>query len=161
MQPPRIKTIPEKKLVGKCLEMTLADNKTSELWQSFMPYRNTISHRTSSDLISMQVYDKQSGFNGFDPQAKFTKWAVAEVSSFNNLPEGMEQYILSGGMYAVFIHKGTPADFPKTFQFIFGSWLPQSPYELDNREHFEVLGDKYKNNDPDSEEEVWVPVKSK
>jgi hypothetical protein len=27
--------------------------------------------------------------------------------------------------------------------------------------HFEVLGDKYKNNDPSSEEEVWIPIKPK
>ncbi|MBL6445606.1 GyrI-like domain-containing protein [Fulvivirga sp. 29W222] len=159
MQTPRIETTPEKKLVGKSLEMTLVENKTHELWKSFMPYRSKIKHRISTDLISIQVYDKAAGFNGFDPHAKFTKWAAAEVSNFDHLPEGLGQYTLQGGLYAVFIHKGTPADFPKTFQFIFGTWLPQSPYELDNREHFELLGDKYKNNDPSSEEEVWVPVR--
>ena len=161
MTSPRIEILPEKKLVGKHLEMTLAENKTQELWQSFMPHRNEISHRTSSDLISMQVYDSSTGFNGFEPHAKFTKWAVAEVSEFEQVPEGMDRYTLRGGLYAVFIHKGTPADFPKTFQFIFGTWLLQSPYELDQREHFEVLGDKYKNNDPDSEEEIWVPIRRK
>jgi AraC family transcriptional regulator len=35
--------------------------------------------------------------------------------------------------------------------------LPGSEYFLDNRPHFEVLGDKYKNNDPTSEEEIWKP----
>jgi len=32
---------------------------------------------------------------------------------------------------------------------------------LDNRPHFEVLGEKYKNGDPESEEEIWIPVKEK
>jgi len=27
--------------------------------------------------------------------------------------------------------------------------------------HFELLGEKYKNNHPDSEEEVWIPIKEK
>jgi len=25
----------------------------------------------------------------------------------------------------------------------------------------EILGEKYRNNDPDSEEEIWIPVKAK
>lgn len=29
-------------------------------------------------------------------------------------------------------------------------WLPNSDYLLDDRPHFELLGDKYKNNDPNS-----------
>jgi len=47
------------------------------------------------------------------------------------------------------------------FQKIYTVWLPASDYVLDNRPHFEVLGDKYKNNDPSSEEEVWIPIKPK
>jgi AraC family transcriptional regulator len=40
--------------------------------------------------------------------------------------------------------------------------LPLSKeYELDDRPHFEILGDKYKNNDPNSEEEIWIPIKLK
>lgn len=27
--------------------------------------------------------------------------------------------------------------------------------------HFEVLGEKYKDNDPTSEEEIWIPIKAK
>jgi AraC family transcriptional regulator len=32
---------------------------------------------------------------------------------------------------------------------------------LDNRPHFEILGEKYKQGSPDSEEEIWIPVKEK
>jgi AraC family transcriptional regulator len=39
--------------------------------------------------------------------------------------------------------------------------LPNSAYALDDRAHFEVLGEKYKNNDPSSEEEIWIPIKVK
>ena len=47
------------------------------------------------------------------------------------------------------------------FQYIFTNWLPNSEYELDNRPHFEILGDKYINGSADSEEEIWIPVKYK
>jgi AraC family transcriptional regulator len=37
--------------------------------------------------------------------------------------------------------------------------VTNSKYLLDNRPHFETLGEKYKNEDPSSEEEVWIPIK--
>jgi AraC family transcriptional regulator len=156
---PRIELLPEKKLVGKRLTMTLSNNRTAELWGSFMPRRKEVRNTVSSDLYSMQVYDPLLDFKNFNPDTVFEKWATVEVSDFTDIPEGMESYILKGGLYAVFIHKGAPSAFLKTFQFIFGYWIPQSGYEVDNREHFELLGEKYKNNQPDSEEEVWVPIR--
>lgn len=160
-QHPRIELLHKKKLVGKRLKMTLAANKTAQLWQSLMPHISSIKARTSTELISMQVYDPSFDFKDFTPHTEFEKWAVAEVASFIDIPPGMEKYELSGGLYAVFIHKGTPGDFPKTMSAIFDIWLPQSGYVLDDREHFEVLGDKYKNKAPDSEEEVWIPIREK
>ena len=35
--------------------MNLAENKTSELWRSFMPQRKEITNFLSTDLFSMQV----------------------------------------------------------------------------------------------------------
>ena len=72
----------------------------------------------------------------------------------------MKTFTLSGGVYAVFLYKGLNTD-NQIFQYIYGTWLPNSKYVLDNRPHFETLGEKYKNNDLNSEEEIWVPVKLK
>lgn len=73
----------------------------------------------------------------------------------------MEAYTLLGAMFVVFVLKGLPSSFSKTAQFIFGEWLPKSEYELENRPHFEVLRERYRQNDPSSEEEVWVPIRIK
>ena len=73
---------------------------------------------------------------------------------------GLETFVLPEGQYAVFQYKGLSSD-NSIFQYIFGTWLPGSDYVLDDRPHFEVLGDKYKNNDPASEEEIWVPIQPK
>jgi AraC family transcriptional regulator len=43
--------------------------------------------------------------------------------------------------------------------YIFQTWLPASGYEYDNREQFEIMGEKYHHMDPRSEEEVWIPVR--
>lgn len=156
---PRIENLTEKKLIGKRLSMSLANNRTGELWQSFMPKRKEISNNISNDLISMQVY-KPTHFIDFKPTNEFEKWATIEVSNFETVPTNMETFTLAGGLYAVFDYKGSSND-PSVFQYIFGTWLPGSEYFLDNRPHFEVLGDKYKNNDPTSEEEIWIPIKPK
>jgi AraC family transcriptional regulator len=71
----------------------------------------------------------------------------------------MESFILTGGLYAVFIHKGAASEGKRTFSYIFGPWLPASEYSIDDRPHFEILGKKYKNEDPCSEEEIWIPIK--
>lgn len=158
---PIIQTLPEKFLIGNHLTMSLAENKTAELWRSFMPQRKEIINAVSSDLFSMQVYDAEYSFKNFDPAATFEKWAAVEVHDFKNVPEGMETFVLKSGLYAVFQHKGGPAAGFKTFSFIFGTWLPASAYDLDNRPHFEILGEKYNGNEPDSEEEIWIPVRQR
>jgi AraC family transcriptional regulator len=77
------------------------------------------------------------------------------------MPENMEGFTLMEGLYAVFLHKNAISTPEKTFGFIYGAWIPNSEYELDNRPHFEVLGEKYRNNDISSEEEIWIPIRLK
>jgi AraC family transcriptional regulator len=156
---PGIKTLSEKKLVGKRLTMSLTDNRTADLWRSFIPARKGITNNLGTDLISMQIY-KPHYFADFKPTNEFEKWATVEVSDFENVPAGMEAFTLPAGLYAVFHYKGLNTD-SGIFEYIFGAWLPNAPYVLDDRPHFEVLGEKYKNNDPASEEEIWIPVKAK
>ena len=153
---PRIATLMEKKLVGKKARMSLQLNQTHELWQSFMPERTKIKNRVSPDLYSIRVYDQQMEPGNL--AQRFDKWAAAEVKDFNEMPVGMEGLILKGGLYAVFDYQGLNTD-SRIFIYIFNDWLPGSPYELDDRPQFEVLGEKYKNNDPGSEEEIWIPIK--
>ncbi|MEI7662667.1 MAG: GyrI-like domain-containing protein [Bacteroidota bacterium] len=155
---PRLEFLSEKKLVGKHLKMSLSNNLTFELWYGFMTRRKEIVNNTTGDLFSMQVYDAAPDFMNFNENALFEKWAATEVTGFDSIPDGMEGYVLKGGLYAVFNHRGTPDTFPETLRFIFGTWLPASGYTLDNREHFEILGEKYKRDDPGSEEEVWIPL---
>lgn len=158
---PEIRTLPTKKLIGKKLEMSYMNNRTGELWRSFMPRRKEITNNIGSELYSMQIYDGVFDFQNFNPNDGFTKWAAVEVADFEQIPENMENYTLKGGLYAIFTHKGSSLDFQRTFQYIFGVWLPNSDYQIDDREHFELLGEKYKNESPDSEEEVWIPIRLK
>ena len=155
---PRIEILTQRKLIGKRLTTTFANNQTFKLWQSFMPRRKEIKNALTSDLFSLQVYPHSFDFTFSDPNAEFEKWAAVEVADFESVPDEMETFILTVGLYAVFHYKGLSTD-TKIFQYIFGKWLFNSKdYLLDNRPHFELLGDKYQNSNPDSEEEIWIPV---
>ncbi len=154
---PNIEMLPEKKLIGQKLKMSLKSNTTHELWKSFMPRRHEIKNALGSELYSLQVYSPDY-FSNFNLAHEFEKWAAIQVSSFDSTPDGMETMILTGGLYAIFYYKGLSTD-TKIFENIFKTWLPKSNYVLDQRPHFEVLGEKYKNNDANSEEEIWIPIR--
>jgi AraC family transcriptional regulator len=159
MEAPIINILAQKVLIGKKLEMSYSNNRTIELWRSFMPRKKEIRNQVGSELYSMQIYTSVFDFQNFNQNDTFTKWAAIEVTDFEHIPKEMESYTLKGGLYAVFTYKGSSIDFQRTFQSIFDVWLPNSDYLIDNREHFELLGEKYKNESPDSEEEIWIPIK--
>ena len=156
---PKIKTISQKKLVGMHMETCLADDNSGELWQRFMPRKKEIKNGRGSGLYSVQEYSEKLDFDDFTPDIIFSKWAAVEVDSFDHIPQGMKSHILTGGKYAVFIHKGLNSTFHKLAEYIYGTWLPNSEYKLDHREHFEFLGENYLGPmNPESEEEVWIPI---
>jgi len=154
---PRIVNLKEKKLIGQSIKMSISQNRTAQLWGKFTPRIKEIENKLSQNKISMQIYPS-SYYNEFSPNNEFEKWATVEVENFNNIPNGMKTFTLNKGLYAVFDYNGSSSD-NSIFQYIFSKWLPSSEYQIDDRPHFEVLGEMYKNNDVNSEEEIWIPIK--
>ena len=156
---PRLEVLKAKKLLGQKVTISLVNNRTAQLWGQFAPRIKEIQHRASEDKVSMQIYPPNY-YAQFTPTTLFEKWATVEVASFEAIPNGMQTFVLQEGLYAVFDYKGSSAD-PSIFQYIFSEWIPNSNYTVDDRPHFEVLGANYKNNDPNSEEEIWIPIRLK
>lgn len=156
---PRIAILKEKKLIGQNIKMSLTNNRTGQLWGQFAPRIKEIKNKATEDKISIQIYPPLY-YKDFRPNNEFEKWATIEVKDFGEIPIGMKSLILKGGLYAVFDYKGSSSN-NSIFQYIFSEWLPNSEYLIDHRPHFEILGSKYKNNDPNSEEEIWIPIKEK
>lgn len=152
---PQIKTFPLTKFIGKSLAISYSDYRITELWSGFMPRRNEIQNSVGTELYNIQVNPENFDFN---PKTPFAKWAVMAVSNFDTIPDGMETLEVPEGLYAVFQYKGDQSGAASFFNQIYSVWLPNSDYQLDNRPQFEILGEKYKNNDPNSEEEIWIPI---
>ncbi|MCP2027302.1 AraC family transcriptional regulator [Flavobacterium sp. HSC-32F16] len=156
----RIETLTEKKLIGKYIDMSFIENKTFQLWSSFMPKRKDIKNTIDNNLYSLEVFSPDH-FDNFDPAKTFQKWAAVEVENLEHVPPRMETLIVPDGLYAVFVHYGPVSEGHKTYHSIFAEWLPKSAYIVDDRPHFAVMDHKYKKDDPDSEEEIWIPIKNR
>ena len=155
---PTIKTFSSTKFIGKNLSITYTDYRAFELWSSFMPRRKEILNTIGTDLYNIQINPENFDFY---PNTPFVKWAAVAVTNFDLVPEGMEVLEIPQGLYAVFNYKGDQSNVAAFFNAIYTEWLPASGYELGNHPQFEILGEKYKNNDPNSEEEIWIPIKNK
>lgn len=156
---PQLRVISDRKLIGIPLSMSLNDNRTGLLWSSFMPRKKEILNGIGNELYSLQIYPSDY-FMNFNPATPFEKWAAIEVKDFEFIPEGMMPFQLESGLYAVFNYRGLNTDH-RIFEYIYREWIPSSEYKLAPRPHFELLGDKYKNADPNSEEEIWIPLMMK
>ncbi|ANE51320.1 GyrI-like domain-containing protein [Flavisolibacter tropicus] len=158
---PRIEHIDDRKLVGLRIRTSMDKQATFRLFSTFMPRRREPENRLNANTYSVEIYDADLAFHTFTPATEFEKWAAVEVKAFGILPEDMEALTIPAGTYAVFLYKGLAKDFAKTAQYIYGTWLPQSKYELDSRPHFEIMSPAYRPDDPNAEEEIWVPVREK
>lgn len=54
-----------------------------------MPLRLEIGNVVGSELYSIEVYPRDF-FDSFHPEDQFEKWAAVDVSSFDDLPGGIE-----------------------------------------------------------------------
>ena len=158
---PRIQTLPVTILVGKKSITSFANNNIFELWQGFSPRKKEINHVVNNDSYAIEIYPTTTFFQSFDPTLQFERWAAIAVSKIEEIPEGMESLTVPEGLYAVFPYKGKPSEAKGAFKYMYVEWLPNSEYEMDSRPYFALMGDKYKGEHPESEEEFWVPIKKK
>ena len=136
--------------------MTLQSFTPWTLWPRVMPRLSQIGNRTNQDLISLRYFDSIPRF-GPEANPAFTYWGGVEVAAPN---KGFEHLEIPGGTYAVFHYKGLSSD-STVWRYIYSQWLPNSEWALDDRPHFERLGSKYKNEDPTSEEDIYIPIRPK
>lgn len=152
--PHRIEIIEAKKLIGFSITTSFQEDKTPMVWRQFMMRRSEITNRISDQVFSLQIYP-----NNFAPNQSFTKYALAEVSDFDNIPNDFEPFELEKGKYLVFNYKGKAENGPEIFSYIFQTFIPENNFEVDDRPHFEIFGDDYNPSSEFAEEEIWIPIK--
>lgn len=159
MLTPKIVKREETHIAGLSIDMSFVDNKTVQLWQKFGPILPHLPRKNSAELFSIETHQDLSFFQEFNPHNTFTKWAGVEIEQDVELPDSVNRLIIPSGLYAVFHYVGTAQAAAPFYQAIYSEWLPNSEYHLDLRPHLAIMGEKYKNNHPSSEEDIWIPIK--
>ena len=99
------------------------------------------------------------------PEGKeFRYMAAVEVKDNETVPKGMVAVEIPAKEYAVFTHKGPIDEIGKTYDYIYGTWLPESDFEADGCHDFEYYDERFNDQNPmdkDSEVDIYVPVKTK
>jgi AraC family transcriptional regulator len=80
-----------------------------------------------------------------------------EVTSEDDLPEGMVIRHIPAGKYAVFTHIGALTGLKDTYNYIYQTWLPKLGYKPGSLD-FELYDQDFKNFAPDSRLYIYVPL---
>jgi AraC family transcriptional regulator len=93
-----------------------------------------------------------------DPETgEFDYIAGFEVSSTEDIPEGMIHFDVPGGKYAVFAT--TLPAIGETFRNAYETWMPASGYQPAGSSEFELYDEGFDPQDPSSEFDLYIPVK--
>ncbi|HPP74677.1 MAG TPA: GyrI-like domain-containing protein [Armatimonadota bacterium] len=156
---PKIITREEIKLIGMQYIGNNSNGEIPKLWENFLPRIEEIKNQ-SGECVCYGVCEClcegecKCGCGG-----DFSYIAAREVSSFDDVPEGMITRTIPASKYAVFTHKGLLESLNKTFEDIYSKWIPAAGLEIAGSYDFEYYDEQFKDFAPDSELDIYVPVK--
>lgn len=159
---PRIVKRDAVKLIGM---MYYGDNKNWEIpkiWEEFMP----LTQKIPNGLPVQEAYGVCFYTESFSKSGLFYYMAAVPVSSLDEIPMELVGKTLPATEYAVFTHKGpivgSSNTVKDTYAYVYGTWLPKSPYTNPYAYDLEFYDERYKGNaDPDSEIDVYIPIRKR
>jgi predicted transcriptional regulator YdeE/predicted enzyme related to lactoylglutathione lyase len=139
-----------------------SENAIAKLWSRFnnriAEIPGTLGRRSFG--LMLQSPDHPSG-------TSFEYTAAAQIVQEGDIPKGMKRIEVPSARYIVFTHRGHLDGISSAFQYFWGNWLPNSPYEYDGGIHtgkyeFEFYDQRYTQPaDPISEIDLYFPIRAK
>lgn len=151
---PKVKNIEPRKIVGMKYEGVVGHPNLSKLWDNINSRTKEIKNKIGDGYGICMAGDEKDGDFYIEYIAGF------DVSSYEDIPDKMHRYDLSGGKYLVFEHKGHVSKTPDTFEYIYGTYLPKSDYEKDDsRPDIEYYSEEFNPQSKDSKFYIYIPIK--
>ncbi len=142
----------EFKIIGLQIETSVQecknDNKMPALWEEFIKRVPEISNRVGENFYGVSF---KTG------ECEFRCIAAVEVSSLDELPEGMVGEIVPASKYLAFEHKGKLDKLNDTYGQIAEKEMPASGMK-EKDVWLEVYDERFKLDSDDSIIEIWVSV---
>ncbi|SNS95224.1 transcriptional regulator, AraC family [Anaerovirgula multivorans] len=158
---PMIKEISDIKIIGMRGKATINNNLIPKMWDDFNPRIPKIENRTPQIRgYGICEVDPNYNMHEFNEDTEFNEIVGVEVENHDKIPPGMVAKTLAGGKYAVFTHRGRVEFLRMTYQYIWGTWIISSKYEVDLRDDFEFYDQRFlgPNNDM-SKFDIYIPIK--
>ncbi len=86
--------------------------------------------------------------------------AAVAVENADHVPQGMVVCDIPAATFAVFTHKGPILNIKHTCEYIWGTWLPESGYELNDIPDFELYDSRFDPQTGSGEVDIYVPIKA-
>lgn len=154
---PEFVTLGETRVAGFRGNVALSHNRIPALWERFL--RDCIDMDAFLG-IGYSICETQKIAYTKNSDVLFSVVVGGSVRSFDGLPPALVRKTLCAGRYAVFTHRGAFSNLYKTYRYIYGTWLPASSEELDDREDFEVYEREVLSfDDPGNEVKIYIPIK--
>ncbi len=125
-------------------------------WERFMPRLGEIRNvRQPVRVYGLCQYRPDAD----DDDGTIDYIAGAEVEAVEPPPPDMVLRKVAPQSYAVFTHRGPVAELKRSFNYIFGTWFPQSSYEPAQADDLGVYDERFIAADsPESEFDLYIPV---
>jgi len=155
---PKIITKPGFTLVGLRYFGKNENMEISHLWERFNQRMRALAglpNETGDAAIGLCITPEDEPIDG-----AFEYVAGLPVTEAEDVPEDFVVRHVPEQSYAVFAHKGDLPSLPKTYEYIYESWLPQSKYKLAGKMDFEYYDADFKDFAPDSVFYIYVPIEN-
>lgn len=152
---PQLVELPERLMVG--LEY-IGKNQNGEipaLWTAFNrregEVRNRVAVQQAIGLCGSVENPKEEG--------EFSYLAGFFVDRTDDVPEGMVARKVPSGLYAVFTHEAGPEALGKSYEYIWGTWMPNSAHQPAGAHDYELYDERFDPASPTWVMEIHIPVK--
>jgi AraC family transcriptional regulator len=157
---PKIVNTEEIKIIGLSIKTNLKDNKVPQLWQDYMKRDREVKNFVMPEIyLGVCINESDKSYKEFTAETAFTEIVGKAVKNFDHIPQGMTTKVVPAYKYAVFTHKGALNTLGDTYDYIYGTWLPKSGMSFGDADDFELYDGRFKMGAPDSEMDIYIPVK--
>jgi len=152
IEPPRIET--RKTFIVAGLRERYGEEASRHIpaqWQRFTPFIGSIPQQIGGNTYGV-------GYNG-DDEGNIDYICGVEVRSTSELPTELDYVRIPEYRYAVFTHDDHISTIGRTWNIVWGEWLPKSEFEVADSPFFECYGATFDPIAGMGSIELWIPVK--
>ncbi|PJI84648.1 AraC family transcriptional regulator [Yoonia maricola] len=148
---PELKTRDAFRVIGMSARCSFGNNAPiPPLWQTLNARVGAFDERALA--VGYGVCCDADGHGNFRYVAGFA--GIANTA----IPKGMDDVMIPAGKYAVFVHKGHIADFPKTVYTVWNKALPDAGLTPRQAPEFELYDHRFDVTTGRGVVELWIPV---